>query len=80
MTAPCSSLLPFCYLSSPFELCPRQLPIAVPRNAWGFLAPVRGRTGSGRMDCVQTDPNGLPIGVLGRATWAFQVGEVQHHG
>jgi hypothetical protein len=25
------------------------------------------------MGCVRADPSGHPIGVLGRATWAFQV-------
>jgi hypothetical protein len=42
-----------------------KLPNAIVGLVWA-LAPAR-------MGCVRADPSGHPIGVLGRATWAFQV-------
>jgi hypothetical protein len=42
-----------------------KLPNAFVGLVWA-LAPAR-------MGCVRVDPSGHPIGVLGRATWAFQV-------
>lgn len=40
-------------------------------NRVGALAPAC-------VGCVRADPSGHPIGVLGRATWAYQVEEDQN--